>query len=90
MDKSVLLVGFEKTNLKEYRQKIGFTQAELGRFIGVDARTISAYELGTRKPSTKVAIRLAKTFKVKIEDIFPAFVWFELSTESSNKERRWG
>lgn len=57
--------------LREYRESIGLTQSELGKLVGVNARTISAYELGTRKPSTKVAVKLLKVFNIKLQDLFP-------------------
>ena len=59
--------------LREYRESIGLTQLELGQLVGVNSRSISAYELGVRKPSTKVAVKLAKVFNVRIEEIFPSF-----------------
>ena len=41
--------------LREYRESIGLTQSELG----------------TRKPSTKVAVKLLKVFNIKLQDLFP-------------------
>lgn len=57
--------------LREYRESMGLTQGELGILVGVNARSISTYELGTRKPSTKVAVKLSRVFNVRIDEIFP-------------------
>lgn len=57
--------------LREYREMYGFTQLELGKLIEVDSRTISAYELGTRKPPIKKAVKIARIFHVHVDDIFP-------------------
>lgn len=59
--------------LREYRESIGLTQTELGKLVGVNPRTISAYELGTRKPSTKVAVKLTKIFNITLQDLFPNY-----------------
>ena len=40
----------KKIMLREYRESLGLTQKELGKIVGVDARTISTYEL--RKQAT--------------------------------------
>jgi len=62
-----------KIMLREYRESIGLNQTELGQLVGVNSRSISAYELGTRRPSTKVAVKLARVFNVKLEVLFPFF-----------------
>jgi len=60
---------YKKAMLREYRESMKLTQAELGKLVGVDACTISAYELGTRQPSAKTALKLAKVLKAKIDDL---------------------
>lgn len=57
--------------LREYRESRGLTQLELAKLLGLDRRTISAYEVGSRMPPVRTAIKIAKIFNVKIEDIFP-------------------
>ena len=44
-------------NLKEKRAQSGLTQAELAMKVGVTARTIQNYELGTRKPGNMVIVQ---------------------------------
>ena len=49
----------------------GLTQSELGKIIDVSSKTISAYEVGTRKPKMKKAVKIARFFNVNVDDIFP-------------------
>ena len=57
-------------HLKEYRAKIGVNQQELGAMVHVSRQTISLIERGDYSPSVTLAIKLARVFDVKVEDIF--------------------
>ncbi len=46
------------------------TQAELAEKIQVSRQTINAIELGKYIPSTLLALRMAKVFDVRVENIF--------------------
>jgi Predicted transcriptional regulators len=46
------------------------SQTELAECIGVSRKTISTIETGKFTPSTTIALRLARYFKVPVEDIF--------------------
>jgi putative transcriptional regulator len=50
------------------RHKI--TQAELAEKVDVSRQTIHAIETGKFVPSTVLALKIAKFFKVKLEEIF--------------------
>lgn len=65
--------------LKEYRAKIGVNQQEMGRLVGVSRQTISQIERGDYSPSVTLALKIAKVFCVKVEDIF------EYSEEDNNE-----
>ena len=56
--------------LKEYRSKLGINQTDLGKMAGVSRQTISLIERGDYSPSVTLALKLAKIFEVKVEDIF--------------------
>jgi len=56
--------------LKVERAKINITQAKLAEKLGVTRQTINSIELNKFVPSTVLALRLAKFFNVKVEDIF--------------------
>ena len=57
-------------HLKEYRAKIGLNHQELGAMVHVSRQTISLIERGDYSPSVTLAIKLARVFDVKVEDIF--------------------
>lgn len=46
------------------------TQAQLARISGVPRQTISDIERKNRNPSVEIALKLAKSLHVKVEDIF--------------------
>ena len=56
--------------LKEYRSKLGINQTELGKRAGVSRQTISLIERGDYSPSVTLALKIAKTCHVTVEDIF--------------------
>lgn len=56
--------------LKEFRAKIDVNQQEMGRLVGVSRQTISQIERGDYSPSVTLALKIAKVFNAKVEDIF--------------------
>lgn len=58
------------SKLKEFRQKLGYTQEELADKLGVTRQTINAIEQSKYQPSLSLAWQCATLFKVHIEDIF--------------------
>lgn len=52
------------------RAKKKITQAELAEKVQVSRQTIHAIETGKFIPSTVLALKIAKFFKVKLEDLF--------------------
>ena len=59
-----------KNNLKVLRAQRDWSQEVLSRQLGVSRQTINAIERGKYDPSLPLAFKLAKLFKMKIEDIF--------------------
>ncbi|RLG25913.1 transcriptional regulator [Methanosarcinales archaeon] len=60
-----------KTNkLKEFREKDKMTQEKLANKIGVTRQTIISIENGKYIPSLPLALKFAKIFKCKVEDLF--------------------
>lgn len=59
-----------KTNIKEYREKMGIKQNELAELVGVRRETIVHLENGRYNPSLKMAMDIAKIFDVKVEELF--------------------
>tara|TARA_B100000768_G_scaffold139004_1_gene130254 strand:+ start:222 stop:443 length:222 start_codon:yes stop_codon:yes gene_type:complete len=70
-----------KNNLKEVRQKKGFTQEELGSYVGVSRQTIISIERYRYKPSLELAMKIAKKLNIRIEKLF----YFDL-TLPTNKD----
>ena len=56
--------------LKEYRAKIGVNQQQMGKMAGVSRQTISQIERGDYSPSVTLALKIAKVFDARGEDIF--------------------
>jgi putative transcriptional regulator len=59
-----------KNKVKDYRTEQGLTQQELADAIGVSRQTIFAMETSRYIPSTILALKLARIFKKKVEDLF--------------------
>lgn len=57
-------------HLKEYRVKLGVNQQQMGQLVGVSRQTISQIERGDYSPSVTLALKIAKTCGVTVEDIF--------------------
>lgn len=54
----------------ELRSRINMTQEELADKTEVSRQTIIAIEKGRYAPSVLLALKIAKTFKTPVEDIF--------------------
>ncbi len=52
------------------RSKKGVTQEDLANAVGVTRQTVIAIEKGNYIPSVLLAIRIARYFKVKVEEVF--------------------
>ncbi|MFZ3100435.1 MAG: helix-turn-helix transcriptional regulator [Minisyncoccales bacterium] len=59
-----------KNKIKEMRNESGMTQEELAQKAGVRRETIVFLEQGKYNPSLKLAMEIAKVFKVKVDDLF--------------------
>ena len=52
------------------RQKQKIRQEDLAKSVGVSRQTIIAIEKGNYTPSVLLALKIAKFFKLKVEDLF--------------------
>ncbi|MCQ2973864.1 MAG: helix-turn-helix transcriptional regulator [Bacteroidales bacterium] len=59
-----------ENTIRVERAKKRITQAELAEQVNVSRQTIHAIETGKFIPSTVLALKIARYFGVKIEDIF--------------------
>lgn len=58
--------------IKEYREEIGMTQAQLAAALGVAQNHISRWERGTVNPSADTLRKMAEIFSCRMDDITPA------------------
>ena len=59
-----------KNRLEELRKQRGIKQEDLARDLKVSRQTIGSLENGRYNPSVILAIKLARYFGTKVEDIF--------------------
>ena len=59
-----------KNRLKEFRAIHDTTQADLAKELQVSRQTIIAIEKDKYDPSLKLAFKMAKFFKINIEELF--------------------
>ena len=59
-----------KNMLKVERARNDLSQGDLAEKIGVSRQTIHAIETGKFVPSTVLALKMAKLFKMKVEELF--------------------
>ncbi len=66
-----MTVGEEVRNrLKVLRAERDWSQAELGGRLGVSRQAVNAIETGKYDPSLPLAFKIARLFKLPIEEIF--------------------
>lgn len=58
------------TCIKEHRERLGMTQSELAKAVGVRRETIVHLENGRYNPSLKLAMDIAKLFETTVEQLF--------------------
>jgi putative transcriptional regulator len=60
----------QETRLRYIREERGITQEDLAQAVDVSRQTIISIEKGKYIPSVALALRMARFFKVSVEDIF--------------------
>lgn len=59
-----------RNRIKELRARDDLTQEELAKKVGVRRETILFLEKGKYNPSLKLAYKIAKVLKTKIDELF--------------------
>lgn len=59
-----------KSKLRELRQQRSWSQADLAEQLKVSRQTVNAIEMEKYDPSLPLAFKIAKLFRLKIEDVF--------------------
>ena len=57
-------------SLRDRRDELGLTQAEVAAKSGIHLRDYQRYECGKQKPSVQTAIRIANTLERSVESLF--------------------
>jgi len=63
-------MSLDKNRLREFRENRGMSQEALAKKVGVTRQTIISIEGSRYVPSLVLALRLARAFKCKVEDLF--------------------
>ena len=56
--------------MKEQRQALGLSQAELAKRVGVSRQTVNMIENGSYNPTVDLCIRICKELNVTLNDLF--------------------
>ena len=59
-----------KNSVRELRNALGWSQADLGERLDVSRQTVNAIETGKYDPSLPLAFKIAALFALSIESIF--------------------
>ena len=59
-----------KNRIEEIRKEKGIRQEDFAKALGVSRQTISSLETGRYNPSIFLAYKIARYFKMTIEDVF--------------------
>jgi putative transcriptional regulator len=59
-----------KNKLRDYREENKLSQEKLAALTSVTRQTIISIESGKYVPSLELALKFAKLFKCKVEDLF--------------------
>ena len=62
--------GALRNTVYEERMKRSVTQEALAQSVGVSRQTIIAIEKGNYTPSVALALKIARLFRLRVEDIF--------------------
>jgi len=68
-------------SLKVWRARSDITQDDLSKEVGLSRQTINSIENGKFVPTVVSALKIAKFFKVNVEEIF-------FLTEDKNEDKR--
>ena len=60
-----------ENRLKVYRNKQNLTQKQMAAMCNISERQYIRYENSHQEPTVSIAIKMAKTLKVTVEELFP-------------------
>ena len=63
-------MAFIKTRLRMLRAELEWSQAKLAAEVGVTRQTINSVEKGRYHPNLRLAFKIARAFRKRIEEVF--------------------
>ncbi len=72
------------TGVYKARKRCGYTQAEMGKAIGVNANTISSYERGKTQPSMEKIMRISEVSGLSIGEILVYSDYHNVDSPNNN------
>ena len=79
----LIIMNFFAKNLLYLRKKNKYTQANMPELIDISRATWSNYEKGFTEPGFDKLIKIAKLFKVSIDDLLTRDIEFDIHYENS-------
>jgi len=73
--------------LRDYRKKLNLTQEQVAKYLNINQRTYSGYEIGTSEPNNETLIKLAELFHISVDEILGREVNF-INLEALETERK--
>jgi len=59
-----------KNKLRDLRQQLNWSQAELAERLNVSRQTVNSIETDKYDPSLPLAFKIARLFRLRIEEVF--------------------
>jgi putative transcriptional regulator len=59
-----------RNEVRSVRRRVDMTQLDLARAVGVSRQTIISIEQGRYRPSVELALRIARTLRAGVEELF--------------------
>lgn len=72
------------TGVYKARKRCGYTQAEMGKALGVNANTISSYERGKTQPSMEKIMRISEISGLSIGEILTYSDYHNVDSPNGN------
>lgn len=73
------------SQLRYWRQYRGYSQRQLGKFVGVTGNAVSQYERGVAKPRVQICKSLAQVLDVEFDVLFQSFYDFSVTESATSR-----
>ena len=66
------MIQFSPEKLRQHRTRVGLTQENAARAVGVGTTCYYSYEHGATVPNARGLARMTETFECRLDDLFDA------------------